>query len=756
MLEIEPNVKNSTSSKDKRSPQHQSSQAVFGASPGQFVVRTSNEESAQPEVPPEYLSLLQQLVAQQEQSAGAEATPQQPVINQLLIARNPDPSAVQFTSVPGQPQRPRRPPSPQAQLQQLYFNSQFQQQIPVRPRILRPRPPPQPSQEDFATLSATGSRVHSIHEARLRASLAGTDPDLAVQALGQQQVLPTSASTPSPLFDEQLTQLATASQDHVSQLQALPQQAISQQQLYTANPQIQYVQQPQPVQRAASYPSAGKQSAPSAQHISSERSKLSRRPVAVPAPQQYLRETTQPIPEQTQSVRQQETSDPKVYLTSQAGHQTPESNQDEDELISQLLSGGRGLFPGASPTPATAAEEIIRSTTALPPTPSRSSIFVTQTSNLKGSGGRSKITIEDVDTSQEDSKTPIPVVHLPTPDGQRPLTQTELQALIDAGFNIQPAPEESTPAQSVASQYYQQTTTKSVSPQYYQQSTTKKQRSYVTPAPPRNQVAYESRLKKPQEEKEEIRYVQHVSAQEEEIPQRSQLNTRYRLQGSKPQQEKVVQFVRQNPHPPPPQDPGHRQGSQYTRFRIVVNNPEPEEYQFIQVPASPESQEHQEREQLSTYEPQSEEAPQTTQYHRFQAQRESIAQQIQSTRYQPDNSESQEQTYHTEPQQTKIYQRDETVAPQVSRFHQPIVVAELPSTTPVPTRTTPRRRRPRPPTHSRIVFRTDSQGQAQKEVENSENVPQRFLVAYDNVPEATSFGTRNRVRGRRPNPSEES
>jgi hypothetical protein len=84
LLEVEPNVK--SNSKDKRSPQHGSSQAVFGASPGDFVVRTSSPSGdTQAEVAPEYLNLLQQLVGQQQQEG--EQTPPQPVLQQLLIAR---------------------------------------------------------------------------------------------------------------------------------------------------------------------------------------------------------------------------------------------------------------------------------------------------------------------------------------------------------------------------------------------------------------------------------------------------------------------------------------------------------------------------------------------------------------------------------------------------------------------------------------------------------------------------------------------
>ena len=86
MLEIQPNT-NDSAAKDKRSPQHQTSQAIFGASPGQFVVRTSEvaEPGTQADVPPEYINLLQQLVSQQHQGEDTQA--QLPVINQLLVAR---------------------------------------------------------------------------------------------------------------------------------------------------------------------------------------------------------------------------------------------------------------------------------------------------------------------------------------------------------------------------------------------------------------------------------------------------------------------------------------------------------------------------------------------------------------------------------------------------------------------------------------------------------------------------------------------
>lgn len=85
LLEIESTV--NTNGKDKRSPQHGSSQVVFGASPGQFIVRTNNPSAgAQPEVSPQQLGLLEQFVTQQ-QPQEAEQPLTQPVLQQLLIAR---------------------------------------------------------------------------------------------------------------------------------------------------------------------------------------------------------------------------------------------------------------------------------------------------------------------------------------------------------------------------------------------------------------------------------------------------------------------------------------------------------------------------------------------------------------------------------------------------------------------------------------------------------------------------------------------
>ncbi|XP_069687305.1 uncharacterized protein [Periplaneta americana] len=746
LLEIEPNV-NSTPSKDKRSPQHGSSQAVFGASPGQFIVRTTSGNEPQPEVPPEYLSLLQQLVSQQQQDGGAEGQPpSQPVIQQLLVARNPDPSAVQFTSTPGQAPPRRPPPSPQAQLQQLYFNSQFQQQIPVRPRILRPRPrPASPSPDDFSALT-TSSQVHSVHEARLRASLAGSDPNLAVQALTQQQAFPTTASPDtSALYEQQLTQLATAAQEQLIQLQAVPQQQqqqAQQQTAYSISPQVRYVQQPQqqPTQRAVSY---SRQAAPSQQLIS-ERSKPSRRPS--PAPEQYLRETTQPLPQQTlvQAPQRQQTSDPSIYLSSESGRQSPTTSQD-DYIISQLLGQqDRGLFPGASPTAASVAEEVIKSTTALPPTASRSSIYVTQTSNVKNAQNQNKITIDEVGAPQVESGTPLPVVHLPTPDGQRPLTQSEFKALIDAGFNISPVPADS-PQESAIIQ--------TVAPEYYR-PTTKKQRSYVTPAPPpRNQV-YQSRQKQLQQKEQN----QAVESPEVQAAQQRGQVSRFQIQQTKPQQveEELVQYVRR---PVPAEAQTIRQPTQVTRLEYVTQKPEsePEEetIQFIRLPTTPEVQDARQRAQFTGYNTDAGRAQQPTQFHRFQEERQSLPQ-VQSTRYQPQTTENEEQKYQTETltlQQTPAYRdEEESVAQNIQRFHQPIIVAELPTTTPVPS-PTPRRRRPRP-SHSRIVYRAHTTPDDQ---EQKQEPPTQFLISYDSVPEATNYGTRNsRVRGRRPSPSDES
>jgi hypothetical protein len=85
LLEVEANL--NENSKDKRSPQLGPNHVVFGASPGQFIVRSNNpSEGAQPQVTPEHLSLLEQLLVQQQQQEAGQPL-SQPALQQLLIAR---------------------------------------------------------------------------------------------------------------------------------------------------------------------------------------------------------------------------------------------------------------------------------------------------------------------------------------------------------------------------------------------------------------------------------------------------------------------------------------------------------------------------------------------------------------------------------------------------------------------------------------------------------------------------------------------
>lgn len=642
----------------------------------------------------------------------------------VCMCRNPDQSAVQFSNTPGlAPPRRRPPPSPQAQLQQLYFNQQFQQQIPVRPRTLRPPPrPAAPSAEDFPAVT-TSSQAHVVHEARLRASLAGNDPNLAVQALSQQQGYLTEG------YDQQLTQLAEAAQVQLAQAQALPQQfaqvqSLPQQQAaYTISSQVKYVPEPQQVsQSPVTYSS--RQAARPQQLLTSERVKTPRRPAVA---EQYIRETTQPLSDQrlVQIPQRQQNSEPTIYLSSQSGQQTPSTSQDDD-IISQILSQqGRDFFPSSTPSPAALAE-VIRSSTSLPSTESRSSIFVTKTSTVKSTKSPGTVTVHEVGPLQEDSSTPLPVVHLPTPEGQRPLTQSELQALIDAGFKISPAPE--SPPQTEAPVYYQQTT--------------KRQRSYVTPAPPkRNHVSYQSRQNKPQQEKEDVQQVASLGI--EHLQQRGQVSS-YELQETKPrrEEEEATQYV-QRPE---------TQTIRATRIQFLTNKPESEEevIHFIHIPRTSQVPDVQQRGVLTKYQTDTESG--LAQTHGLEDERERAKQQIQTARYRP---QAQEPSYQTEqdsfPQQAPSYQHgDKSVGQQALRFH-PIIVAELPTTTPAPS-PAPRRRRPRP-SHSRAVYRAQP---ASDQTRNQE-APAQYLVSYDNIPEATSFGTRNsRLKDRRPTSDEES
>jgi hypothetical protein len=613
-----------------------------------------------------------------------------------VACRNPDPSAVQFSNTPGLlPPRRRPPPSPQAQLQQLYFNQQFQQQIPVRPRTLRP--PPRPAAPSTADFPAVTSQVHGVHEARLRATLAGSDPDLAVQALSQPQGYLAQS------YDQQLAELAAAVQVQLPQAQAPPQQFAQvqsfpqEQTAYTIGSQLKYAQEAQEVSESPVTYSSGQVARPQ-QLLTSERVKPPRRP-AVAA--QYIRETTQPLsnPRLLQIPQSQQSSKPTIYLSSQSGYQTPSTSQDED-IISQLLSQqGRDTLPSSTPSPA-ALPEVITPSNLLPSTQSRSSIFVTQTSTVKSTQGPSRVTVHDVGPIQEDSNTPLPVVHLPTPEGQRPLTQNELQALIDAGFKISPAPESA--PQTEASVYYQQTT--------------KRQRSYVTPAPvDRNLVSYQSRQQRPHQKND----AQDVASLGTE-GQVSNYELREKIPRREP--EETVQYVERP----------ETQNVPAAGIHILTNQPQPEEeiVHFIHIPRRPQTQDVPERGVVTKYRTDAGRGPVQTQGLQDDSLRAN--QQVQITSYVPEAQEPSYQAQQDSPPQ------------QTPRFH-PIVVAELP-TTPAPS-PAPRRRRPRP-SHSRVVYRDQTRGQ---------EAQAQYPVPYDSIPEATSFGTRNsRLKARRPTSDEES
>lgn len=558
-----------------------------------------------------------------------------------------------------------------------------------------------------------------MHEARLRASFAGNDPNLAVQALSQQQ---------GSLYDQQLLQFATAAQGRLVQAQTLPQQVAQvqyvpqQQTAYTIRSQAEYVPEPQQVSQSSdSY--SGRQVLPPRQLVPSESAKVSHRPAP---PEQYLRETTQPIPERTvvPNLQTQQNSEPIIYLSSQSGQQTPSINQ--DNIISQLLSEGHSLLH--SPTPSSAVlVEGTPSSTSLPPTDPTSSIYVTQTSALKNSRGPSRINVEETGAAQEDADTPLPVVHLPTPRGQRPLTQSEFQALIDAGFKISPVPDPS--PQTVAPQYYH--------------PTTKKQRSYTTPTPPHsNQLSYEPRQNKPEQESDNEQQVGNVGA--ERLQQKSKAN-RQQEQDTTPrhEEEEVLEYIRR------PESQNIRQGVQVAGIQFITNKPESEDQtiRYIQIPTAPQLPDINEGVILAKYQPEAGRGLLRTQLQGLQAQREGVQHQVQNIRYRPQAHKTNYQTQADNlPQQTPSYQEgEEDLSQQAPIFH-PIIVAEL-STTPAP-----RRRRPRP-NQSKVV----NHAQSEDDQTRNEESPPQYIVSVDSIPQQTTFGARNsRLRGRRPTSNAES
>jgi hypothetical protein len=531
------------------------------------------------------------------------------------------------------------------------------------------------------------------------------------------------------LYDQQLLQLATAAQGRLVQAQPLPQQVAQvqyvpeQQTAYTIRSQAEYVPEPQELSQSPdSY--ASRQVLTSRQLVPSENAKASRRPAP---PEQYLRETTQPIPERTavSNLQTQQNSQPVIYLSSQSGQQTPSINQ--DNIISQLLSEGHSLFRSPTPSSAVLVGEGIKSSTSSPPTESTSSIYQTQTSVLKNSQGPSRITAQETEAVQDDSDTTLPVVHLPTPKGQRPLTQSEFQALIDAGFKISPVPD-----------YFPQT----VAPQYYH-PTTKRQRSYTTPTPPHsNRLPFEPRQNKPEQESDNEQQVGNNGV--EGLQQKSQASRQQEQDtNSQRKEEEVVKYVRR------PENQNIRHGVQVAGIQFITNKPESEDQtiRYIQIPTAPQLPDTNEGVILAKYQPEAGRGLLRTQLQGLQAQRESVQHQLQDIRY---RAQAHKPNYQTEadnlPQQTPSYQEGEEVLNQQEPVFHPIIVAELP--------TTPATRRRRPhPNQSKVV----NHAQSEDDQTRNEESPPQYIVSVDSIPQQTTFGARNsRLRGRRPTSNAES
>lgn len=165
-----------------------------------------------------------------------------------------------------------------------------------------------------------------------------------------------------------------------------------------------------------------------------------RRPISVAPssqpqllPQQYLIETSRQQPSassqpqldlsqiqyyQPQQFQQELQAQPQPQPQPQLRPQSQQQQQAQPDFSSLLQpSAGRGLF-----TPVKQ--------------PSRSSIYVSrQTSTPRPFG----LSIEEVvNTASTNQK--LPVVRLPPPSGQRPLSRNELDALINAGFSVTPVP----------------------------------------------------------------------------------------------------------------------------------------------------------------------------------------------------------------------------------------------------------------------------------------------------------------------------
>ncbi|XP_014242834.1 chromatin modification-related protein eaf-1-like [Cimex lectularius] len=432
-------------------------QTPFG--PEQQYVQ--ERQAAPQQLPPEYLSLLRQFETQ----AFSGVQPQ-PDFQQALAA---DPRSPQ--RFVGQP--PRRPPprlSPQAQEQrrlqeavaqknvreQEFRDELRQQQVQLQQFYQQQGLDPQYARQLQASAV---QQLQAQQAAQQQARLAAQLQEQQVAQLQGQQAAQLQAQQVAQLQAQQAAQLQAQQSAHLQaqqttqqqQLQAVQQQYVQPQQQYVQTPQPQFVRTPvqlpqtslhpqfvqQPGERVSysqvrfgttklapqpslvTQPSVRPQSQPQELVYAQPQQLVYRQPQNVvyepqlqktavvdqkQTPEQYLIETTRPVQQEVSIPRQR----PQVYYRPQANYNDVQASVAAQQQQAQYV---QQLQEATTPSP-------------------RSSIFV--------STSRTPVTLKPTYARQQ-----LEEVRLPKNDYRRPLTQVELNALVNAGFKVTPSPEQS-------------------------------------------------------------------------------------------------------------------------------------------------------------------------------------------------------------------------------------------------------------------------------------------------------------------------
>ncbi|XP_026470439.1 putative uncharacterized protein DDB_G0271606 [Ctenocephalides felis] len=442
------------------------------------------------DVPQEYLQLLQELQSAQQQQQSAS----QPAAQHRYVLPSHSQSAgsgapvqyahapqVQLVSSGGSQQGPstyalQQQQHAQAtqQLQQIQLQHIQQQQQIAALQQHQPHhyPKPRPTSSPYVSQATTAIPRHQHISALADSTFEKELAQLVASNRAQEQAQQQQSALRVKQYQPKGISAAAPSQ-HLYQGQQAQYSYISEQEQQQGNQIPQYVHVPQQQQAQQQYGyqdiAQGGQSyvAP----------KLGRKPTAQPITHQYLAETTglsgkasyeqrpqYAVPSQSPYAVQYRVQQPiishqpttRYQPQATAASKIPTASPEDQEFLKSLFENqAQGFFQGAKQP-------------HQQPQASRSSIYVSQTQPTSKS--------LKPESSQDSSPNQLPPIRLPGPK-DRPLTQDEFQALVNAGYSVTPIPVP-VPVPVPEDKYNQQ--------KYQQQ-----QRGYAQPEPEYQQQRYQ-------------------------------------------------------------------------------------------------------------------------------------------------------------------------------------------------------------------------------------------------------------------------